>query len=64
MRENARNDRLNALLSAEEKGLKKGLTEGERKAKLEIAKSSLKNGLSVEIVSQITGLSLEEIKNL
>uniref|UniRef100_UPI003AF0CA07 Rpn family recombination-promoting nuclease/putative transposase n=1 Tax=Cetobacterium sp. TaxID=2071632 RepID=UPI003AF0CA07 len=68
MRENARNDRLNALLSAEEKGLKKGiqqgLTEGERKAKLEIAKSSLKNGLSVDIVSQITGLSLEEIKNL
>ena len=56
MRENARNDRLNALLSAEEKG--------ERKAKLEIARLSLKNGLSIEIVSQITGLSLEEIKNL
>ena len=64
------------MLSAEEKGLKRGiqqgiqqgiqegLTEGERKAKLEIAKSSLKNGLSVEIVSQITGLSLEEIKSL
>lgn len=76
MRENARNDRLNALLSAEEKGLKRGiqegiqegikqgLTEGERKAKLEIARTSLKSGLSIEVVSQITGLSLEEIKGL
>ena len=60
MRENARDDRLNSLLSAEEKGLK----EGERKAKLEIAKSSLKSGLSIEMVSQITGLTLEELKVL
>ena len=67
MRENARNDRLNALLSAEEKGLKKGiqqgLTEGERKVKLEIAKS-LKGILSDEIISEKTDLSLEEIKSL
>ena len=63
MRENARNDRLNALLSAEEKGVKRGITEGERRAKLEIAKS-LKGILSDTIISEKTGLSLEEIKNL
>ena len=59
MRENARNDRINALLSAEEKGLKRGIQE----AKLEIAKS-LKGILSDEIISEKTGLSLEEIKSL
>ena len=55
MRENARNDRQNVLLSAEEKG--------ERKARLEITKS-LKGILLEEIISEKTGLSLEEIKNL
>ena len=55
MRENARNDRQNVLLSAEEKG--------ERKARLEITKS-LKGILLEEIISEKTGLSLEEIKSL
>lgn len=30
----------------------------------EIAKKSLQKGLSVEVIAEITGLSLEEIKNL
>ena len=55
MREYARNDRQNVLLSAEEKG--------ERKARLEITKS-LKGILLEEIISEKTGLSLEEIKSL
>ncbi|MBC2857037.1 PD-(D/E)XK nuclease family transposase [Cetobacterium sp. 2A] len=55
MRENARNDRMNALLSAEEKG--------ERKAKMEIARS-LKGLLSDEIISEKTGLSMEDLKKL
>ena len=31
---------------------------------LEIAKKSLQKGLSPEVIAEITGLSLEEIKNL
>ena len=60
MRENARNDRLNALVSAEEKGK----MEGRMEERFNIARISLKNGLSIEMTSQITGLSIEEIKKL
>ena len=70
LRQNAMNERMNALLEAEDKGIAKGLikgiaqgkAEGERLAKVEIAKISLKNGLSVEMICEITGLSIEEIE--
>ena len=64
MREKARLDAASALATAELKGLEQGKVEGERLAKFEIAKTALKNGLSLEIISGITGLSLEEIKAL
>lgn len=55
MRENAKNERTSALKTAEEIGIKK--------AKIEIAKS-LKGILSDEIISEKTGLSIEEVKKL
>ncbi|MGL5639167.1 MAG: Rpn family recombination-promoting nuclease/putative transposase, partial [Cetobacterium sp.] len=68
MREKAILDAASALATAELKGLEQGLeqgkVEGERLAKFEIAKTALKNGLSLEIISGITGLSLEEITAL
>jgi len=41
---------------AEKRGLKKG--------KIEIAKEMLKKGLDISLISELTGLSENEIKNL
>ena len=41
-----------------------GLSQGEKKAKLETAKKFLAMGLSVEQVADGTGLSVEEIEKL
>jgi len=41
-----------------------GKKEGERLAKIAIAKNSLKNGLEVELISKITGLTTKEIEIL
>jgi predicted transposase/invertase (TIGR01784 family) len=38
--------------------------EGERKKQIEVAKTGLKEGLSVELIMKLTGLSKEEIENL
>ena len=47
-----------------EEGIKKGETKGERKKAIATAKESLRIGLSNEVIPKITGLSVEEIKNL
>jgi len=57
---------------AEREGMKKGLEKGreegreagEQKKQFEIARVSLEQGLDIKTISLITGLSLEEIKNL
>ena len=38
--------------------------EGKRESKKEIAKNMLSKAMEVELISEITGLSIEEIKNL
>ena len=38
--------------------------DGERKKQLEIAKISLENGLDINIISKITGLSISEIEKI
>jgi predicted transposase/invertase (TIGR01784 family) len=45
-------------------GLSQGITQGEKKAKLETAKTLLAFGDSIEKVSKVTGLSIEEIEKL
>ncbi|MBO5250400.1 MAG: PD-(D/E)XK nuclease family transposase, partial [Bacteroidaceae bacterium] len=45
-------------------GMEKGLKEGEKKGKLETACNLKKMGISIELISQATGLSIEEIENL
>ncbi|WP_410542326.1 Rpn family recombination-promoting nuclease/putative transposase [Wolbachia endosymbiont of Tetranychus urticae] len=52
------------LDDATEKGRQEGIQIGEERNKLEIAKNLLKAGVSVDIVSQSTGLSIDEIKKL
>ncbi|ONI44349.1 hypothetical protein AN642_02295 [Epulopiscium sp. SCG-B10WGA-EpuloA2] len=56
------------LKEGEKKGIaigeKKGVERGKKEAQLNIAKNLLKNNLDIKNISTITGLSLEEIKNI
>ena len=45
-------------------GKAEGLAEGKAKEKIEIAINLLKNGISIDIVSNSTGLSVDEIKEI
>ena len=59
-RENALSDKSNALLSAAKKGKEEGKTE----EKIEIAKTAKIEGVSIELIMKITGLSKEEIESI
>ncbi|MGL5029387.1 MAG: PD-(D/E)XK nuclease family transposase, partial [Wolbachia pipientis] len=56
------------ILIGEERGIKigaeKGREEGEKQAKISVAKNSLKAGVSIDVIAQITGLSHSEILQL
>lgn len=41
--------------------LRKGIAEGEKKAKLETAKKMLEKGMDIDTIIEVTGLSKEEI---
>ncbi len=49
---------------ATKKGLKEGLERGTEQSKNEIAKNMLKKGLDISLISEVTGLSNEQINNL
>ena len=53
-----------AKSEAREEGISIGLSQGEKKAKLETARNALTMNLSVEQVAILTGLSVEEIEKL
>ncbi|MDM0613004.1 hypothetical protein QTH09_18515, partial [Clostridium perfringens] len=57
-------DEISALDYAEKKGEKKGIEKGELKAKYDLAKKSLSKGLPISLISELTGLSEDEIKKL
>ncbi|MDX2049648.1 MAG: Rpn family recombination-promoting nuclease/putative transposase [Rickettsiaceae bacterium] len=52
------------LVSAETKGREEGLVEGEAIGITKIATNMLKKGHSLEDIAELTGLSIEDIKNL
>jgi predicted transposase/invertase (TIGR01784 family) len=56
-------DEESAIMTAEQKGIQKGFEQGEKNAKVAIAKSLL-DVLDIKIISIKTGLSIEEIKKL
>ena len=65
-RQKALKDKISAINTAEKRGIEKGI----EKEKLKIALNMLENGMSIEVVEKITGLSktrvneiLKEIKN-
>ena len=47
-----------------EKGLEQGLERGTEQSKNEIARNMLKKGLDIFLISEVTGLSNEQINNL
>ena len=62
------NSKREACERAEAKGRAEGLAEGEAKGKtegkIEIAKAMLHEGLAVEIICKVTGLSEKQVKDL
>ena len=72
LREKAIRDEQAAMAYAKEHGYNEGYEEGERKGKIagkiagriEIAKKLLKKGMKIEEIEEITGMSIEEIKQL
>ena len=53
-----------ALKDAKKEGRIEGKIEGREEEKIEIATNLLKAGISIDIISNTTGLSIEQIKNL
>ena len=47
-----------------EQGMEKGIEQGKREQQISIAKSLKNAGIDIKIISENTGLSIEEIKNL
>ena len=47
-----------------EQGLEQGLERGRHEGQLELIRKMLSNGLSLEVVSDVNGLSLEELEAL
>ena len=47
-----------------DKGIERGIKQGEKNKQLEIAKKMKEERMSIEKIEKITGLSIEEIENL
>jgi predicted transposase/invertase (TIGR01784 family) len=67
-RRKAEHDRATYLKEAKDQGLCEGITkgikEGENKEKLKTAKKMLLKGLEFSLISEMTGLSLEDLGNI
>ena len=61
---NAYRDIFNIKNTYLEKGEKIGIEKGEKKGKIEVAKNGLKEGLSIDIIMKLTGLTEKEINEL
>ena len=63
-REKYEMDKYSEIATAKEAGREEGLAEGKHKKAIETAKNMLAKGLNIELVSQCTGLNVDEIKTL
>ena len=68
LKEKAIRDEENGLRHAKEDGIaegkKLGLEEGKKSSKIEIARNLLQDGMNIEKVSMIVGLTKEEIEQI
>jgi predicted transposase/invertase (TIGR01784 family) len=46
------------------KGIRKGIVKGREQGLISVAKAGLKEGLSVEMVAKLTGLTIRQVKSL
>ena len=53
-----------AIDEAREEGLEQGIERGRHEGQLELISKMLSKGLPLEVVSDVTGLSLEELESL
>ncbi len=63
-REKANKDRTSALEQSRREGLEEGIEKGEKNKALEIAKTSISQGIDIKTISIITGLTPEEIESI
>lgn len=65
---NAYRDIVNAIRTAEKKkfaeGRAEGLAEGRAEGLIEVAKKMLGNGMSADVVAEMTGLTLDKVSSL
>ena len=57
-------DEMNIRYSGYIDGMTEGEAKGKAESKTEIAKNMLKENINIELISKVTGLSLEEIEKL
>ena len=57
-------DTISVYQGVREEGLMQGLQQGERREKISNARKMKAHGLSIDMISDITGLSIEEIRNI
>ncbi len=57
-------DEINALRTAERKGMERGIKKGIEQEKINIAKNSIAKGLDDETIAAITNLDLQIIRGL
>jgi len=57
-------DMLSNITTARDNGRREGEIKGRREEKIEIARNALQNKMPADLVAQITGLTLEEVKQL
>ncbi|MDE7127566.1 MAG: hypothetical protein K2O58_06710, partial [Bacteroidales bacterium] len=51
-------------LEGREEGLKEGETKGMERAKAEIVKAMRSKGMDIKLISEVTGLSEEEVRKI
>ena len=64
MKEGMEEGREEGMKKGREEGMKEGMKEGIEKEKISTIKTMLANGLEYEMISRISGKTLEEIKNI
>lgn len=52
------------LVQGMEQGLEKGLEQGRNEERLQLIRKMVSRGMTPELISEMTGLSLEEIESL
>ena len=60
----ARYDYNSAMAEMEQKGIETGIARGEKETNLKIVKKMLEKKMDIDLITELTGLTKEEIKNL